>query len=567
MNRPVLHLISQAHLDPVWLWPERNGIAEILTTMQSAVDRLREFPEFKFTRSSAAVYRWAEEMDPLLFRSIREFVEAGRWEIVGGMVEQPDCNLPSAESFIRQATYAKRYFRERFGEAGDTRVGYVPDSFGHAGGLPQILRHCDFDSYVFMRPQPENGITLPLVFRWRSKDQSEVLGIRIPIQYSQSYAATPDEVEGIVRASFTKGFAPGFQNGAMWFGIGNHGGGPTREHIERILELQADDSLPEIRFSTVREFIAAVREESAYADLPVVDHELQFVFRGCYAATGETKQQHRKAENMLFAAEALALQAGQSVTPRIEEAWWQLGFNQFHDILAGTCITGAQADIRESFGHILTEARREVDRAAFSVARSVDLENESGTFLTLVNPLPWDRMGSVSLDTFSAIHGKEAIVGFEAPDRTRHPVQWNRSDANFGPWGLPWARMIASLPVPACGHRTFRILTEASETAFQNPFSGDDAVSTEQFIKTGDSDRPAARPVDPWNDLATDSGVSVLREGPRFEIVDDCPPFAMTFRSKRLARKHAKLITELEGKEIKAIRSGGAGDINYFAEN
>jgi alpha-mannosidase len=166
MSRPVLHLICQAHLDPVWLWQERNGIAEILTTMQSAVDRAWEYPQFKFTRSSAAVYRWAEEMDPGLFRSIQDLVEAGRWEVVGGMIEQPDCNLPSAESFVRQ--------------------------------------------------------------------------------------------------------------------------------------------------------------EAAFMDLPVVDHELQFVFRGCYSATGETKQQHRKAQNLLFAAESLACQAGKPATPKLEEAWWQL---------------------------------------------------------------------------------------------------------------------------------------------------------------------------------------------------------------------------------------------------
>jgi len=139
-QKPVLHLISQAHLDPVWLWPERDGIAEALTTMQSAVDRAHEFPEFKFTRSSAAVYRWVEQMDPRLFASIKQLIAEGRWEVVGGWIEQPDCNLPSTESFIRQALYGKRYFRDRFGEAGDTTIGYVPDSFGHGAGLPQILQ-------------------------------------------------------------------------------------------------------------------------------------------------------------------------------------------------------------------------------------------------------------------------------------------------------------------------------------------------------------------------------------------------------------------------------------------
>ena len=553
MPRPVLHLISQAHLDPVWLWPERDGIAEALTTLQSAVDRAAEFPEFKFTRSSAAIYRWAEQMDPRLFASIKELIVAGRWEVIGGWIEQPDCNLPSTESFLRQALYGKAYLQDRFGAAGDTRIGYVPDSFGHAAGLPQILQESGFDAYVFMRPQPENGITLPLLFQWQSPDGARVLGIRIPIQYSQSYAATPEELESIVRASAQKGFAPGFQNGAMWFGIGNHGGGPTREHIQHILKLQKDETLPEIRFSTVREFIAAVRAESAYAELPVIDHELQFVFRGCYAATGETKQQHRASENKLFTADALLVirQPGRASARALDEDWWQLGFNQFHDILAGTCVFGSQEDIRTSFGSITHHARQSINQSAFAIARNVDTSGEPGSVLCAVNALPWARTATVQLDTFSAIHGRDEIVGLETPDRNRIPVQWMQSDANFGPWGLPWGRLTASLPLPAAGHRVFRVVTETSAEAFKNPFSGDDSVSTEQFIKTGEDTKVERLSVPAFATLKTPTGRNLLAAPPKLVIIND--------RSStwgHSVESYDQVLAELDYDSVEQIESG-----------
>lgn len=175
MSRRILHIISQAHLDPVWLWPEREGIAEALTTMQSAVDRSAEFPDFKFIRSSAAVYRWAEEMDTRLFAQIQNQVDSERWEVVGGWIEQPDCNLPSAESFIRQGLYGKAYFGHAFGSKGRTSIGYNPDSFGHCGGLPQLLHHTGFDGYAFMRPQPHENPELPMLFWWESRSGARVL--------------------------------------------------------------------------------------------------------------------------------------------------------------------------------------------------------------------------------------------------------------------------------------------------------------------------------------------------------------------------------------------------------
>jgi alpha-mannosidase len=161
-----------------------------------------------------------------------------------------------------------------------------------------------------MRPQPQDDPSLPLLFWWKGPDGSRVLAQRIPIQYSQSYAATPEDIEAVVRSAETECFAPDFRHGVMWFGVGNHGGGPTRAHIAKILKLSNDKELPELHFSTLRDYFAAAEKDPAFAALPEVDRELNFLFRGCYSSTGAVKRLNRAGEKALFRAESLMLQSG-----------------------------------------------------------------------------------------------------------------------------------------------------------------------------------------------------------------------------------------------------------------
>lgn len=528
--RPVLHLISQAHLDPVWLWPLRDGVAEALTTMRSAVERAAENPDFKFTRSSACTYRWAMESDPVLFSDIRKLVHSGRWEPVGGWIEQPDCNLPSAESLFRQALLSRAFYQKAFGDKGQTRIGYNVDSFGHAGGFPQILKLCGMDYYVFMRPDVENNPAIPLLFWWESPDGSRVLAQKIPIQYSQSYAATPDAIEAIARASATQGFAPGFRHGLMFFGVGNHGGGPTRAHIARIRQLQEDPSFPvELRFSTLRDYFAAVEKDPAYRKLPVWSGELQFVFRGCYTANAETKRQHRLAGKSLLAAESLqVLDQGPRAKPGIlDEAWWRLGFSEFHDILAGTCVASAQEEIRSRFGSVLTEARELALRSAAALARRVDTRGERGSVLFAANPLPWERDVLVELDTFRTPHGLERITGLETCDGTFVSIQWLRADANFGPWGIPWGKLAAVVRLPAGGYRVFRVLTRPLQEALGSSFASVGPTS-EQFVKMSAADaHPPLGPIMPEPALPSIQLPPTKRRGRAVEVLASPVCFAV----------------------------------------
>ena len=168
MSKTVVHMIGQAHLDPVWLWRWTEGRAEALATSRSAADHLSEYPDFHFVRGEAQVYEWIEQEDPRLFAQILTFIKQGHWHVVNGMIIQPDMNLPQGESIVRQILHGKAYMREHLGV--EPTVAYCVDSFGHAGTLPQVLKKCGFEAYVFMRPGPHEKTLPEQLFWWQGPD-------------------------------------------------------------------------------------------------------------------------------------------------------------------------------------------------------------------------------------------------------------------------------------------------------------------------------------------------------------------------------------------------------------
>src|ERR671933_378165 len=213
----VLHIIGYSHIDAAWLWPWRDGSNLALTTMRSALDRMKETPDFRYCHSSSAHYRWVERADPKMFEEVKGRVREGRWEVVGGWPVEPDCNVPSSESFVRHSLYGKDYFERALGV--DVQIGFNPDAFGHAAGLPALLRRAGFRYYVFMRPQ-EHEMKLPILFWWEGPDGSRLLTLRIRRGYSMN-------ANGIAEAA-QNSFAPGFDHAAYFLGVGNHGGAVTK---------------------------------------------------------------------------------------------------------------------------------------------------------------------------------------------------------------------------------------------------------------------------------------------------------------------------------------------------
>lgn len=374
-------MIANSHIDPVWHWQWMEGYATVHATFRAVVDLLRENRDFVFVRGCAQSYAWVEEADRGLFCEIRRLVRDGRWVIVNGWWEQPDCNMPSGESFARQALYAQRYFKRKFGVTAS--VGYNVDSFGHNVGLPQLLREAGMHAYVFMRPGP-GEIERPLpaeVFWWKGADGSRVLTARIPFTYS--FEGELEEFRRHVRQC-RDAYPPALGHSLCFYGVGNHGGGPSRRAIECIRRLNADPNEPSVVFSHPRRFFDAIRRGAK--DLPVVRGELQYHSPGCFSAQSEVKRLHRRAEYAVIRAEKLAAMgwalAGQPYRcDEFERAWQRILFNEHHDTLPGTGLMEAYEDAKAELYEAMAIAGRQQNAGVHAIARDVDTSGDGPAVL------------------------------------------------------------------------------------------------------------------------------------------------------------------------------------------
>jgi alpha-mannosidase len=451
----MLHMIGNAHLDPVWLWRWHEGCAEAIATCWSAIDRLEEHPGFVFTRGEALIYRWIEELDPPLFARIRDFVAVGRWVVVNGWWIQPDCNVPCGEAVIRQALYGKRYFADRFGI--DVTVGYNVDSFGHAATLPMLLRHTGSDSYVFMRPQAHE-MTLPReLFDWVTPDGSRVRAFRIQIAYHSAArsVALPHKIERHLVMSANAGHP--FM---CFYGVGNHGGGPTRDALATIdARREAGDP---IEFSDPVRFFAAVRD----VVVPEFIGELQYHAIGCYSADSSLKALNRRAESLLCQAETAAAlafrQTGATYPGATFTALWQtLLFNQFHDTMGGSSIEAACDDAIHAYGAVIDGAETALNAAVRHLARRVRraANPRDPQFLLMnFNDADWD--GIVELQPWMDF---ETMPPCTLRDEDGHAVPFQEIDTEATMGGIQ--RIAFRIRVPAFGYRLLRYVEDTQAGA------------------------------------------------------------------------------------------------------
>jgi len=363
-----IHMIGHAHLDPAWFWPWTEGMSEIKSTFKAAVDRLEEFPEFIFTCSSAAFYEWLEEAFPELFAKICKFVEEGRWIPVGGWYVEPDLNIPCGESFARHGLYSQRYYQEKFGRI--CRVGFNVDSFGNSAMVPQLLKKSGMDSYVFSRPRENENCVIPEIFRWKSADGSQVLATRLTAYGGPSFRgqARPDRLRE--RIDWKREFEDDLPR-MFFYGVSNHGGGPTIATLQELERIMEDD--PHVLYSDPEIYAKAMEGKT----LPRWTHDLQVHAPGCYTAVLEIKQQNRRTETALLSAEALGALAhmtlGSPQKPeKLRDAWKRLMFNQFHDILCGCCTPSVCEEAMAGFGYAKQIAMEQANRALQQISWQID---------------------------------------------------------------------------------------------------------------------------------------------------------------------------------------------------
>lgn len=363
LEKPIVHLFCNAHIDPVWMWGWEEGAREAISTFRTAANLLDEYPEFVFNHNESLLYEWVEEYDPQLFVRIQQLVREGRWNISGGWYLQPDCNLAGGETLVRLIIEGRRYFQEKFGVR--PPVAYNFDTFGHPGTIPQLLKQSGFEIYVHCRPTAAQMDTPGPVYRWQGVDGTEILTVRP----NSGWYCTPgsgqaqDQARSGVQIARETG-----QDVLVTWGLGDHGGGATAHDLNLFREILAElkDSDVEMRHSTPEAYLARIR--ASFEQFPVKRGELQRTLMGCYTSVAPIKRQMREGESLLASAERWAAIAwwryGKAYpADDLRTAWKRLMFNTFHDVLCGSLLEDAIPGVDDMYGYAHDVARRIIVRS------------------------------------------------------------------------------------------------------------------------------------------------------------------------------------------------------------
>ena len=493
-----LILSGHAHIDMNWMWSYQETVATTLSTFRSICNIMDEYPDFTFTQSQASVYQIVERYDPELMERMLHYIREGRWEVVATNWVEPDKNMPSGESLLRHIQYTRDYLQGTWGVK-DFDVDFVPDTFGHAATVPEIDAFGDVRYMYHCRgnARPE------LLYRYRAPSGKEILVLRESNWYNA--AVTPQMASGLMEVVR---LSSGLRCGMAFYGVGDHGGGPTRRDVERALDMMAWPIYPEIRFGGIRDYF---REAEKIRDrLPVVDSELNFIFPGCYTTQSRIKRANRRAEAALYDTEALASLAGTLTPfrlnePQMREAWQNVLFTHFHDILTGSCVQDTREHAMGLFQQTACVTNTQLEKAMLKLAGNIDTASlpvlasvgnwekpvaaryssqsegagggdgiehftgvpatERGSGLLRVyhayNTLPCEREAVCELTVWDYT-GDLRRVHLQAPDGTEIPFQLLDHELQRY-WDHRYFRILARLTLPALGYTTLVLRQKEQE--------------------------------------------------------------------------------------------------------
>jgi len=454
---------GNAHIDMAWLWPWTETVEVVRNTFRSALDLMREYPDFKFSVSAAQAYSWMEEKYPELFNEIAQRVREGRWEIVGGMWVEPDLNMPGGESLVRQILTGKRYFRQKFGV--DVKIGWNPDSFGYTWQLPQIYKRSGIDYFVTQKLLWAQDYTkFPYrLFWWESPD-----GSRLLTYFPHDYAASID-AEYMARdlAFWSKSIYGEDLNAKPemlhLYGVGDHGGGPTRTMLDDAARLMQRDAVyPRLQFSTASEFFRDLEPKLPSLKVPTWKDELYFEYhRGVFTTQAETKRRIRSTEELLLNAEKFsslaALYGLQYPAADFDRSWKALLFDDFHDIFPGSGIAVNYEDARKSLEDVGRTGNQILGRSLGELEANIQTTGP-GVPVVVFNPLSWQReeIAEVAVQLPSPA---KAVAAFDATGK-QVPSQLIEIDK-----ATNRVRLLLYARVPSLGYATYFVRGVAQQTS------------------------------------------------------------------------------------------------------
>jgi len=462
MKTFTIRAVGNSHIDMAWLWPWTETVEVVRNTFRSVLDLMREYPDFKFTMSSARTYEWMEEKYPEMFQEIQQRIKEGRWEVIGGMWVEPDLNMPAGESLTRQILVGKRYFQMKFGV--DVKIGWNPDSFGYNWQLPQIYKKSGIDYFVTQKLLwAHEFTTFPYkLFWWQAPD-----GSRLLTYFPHDYAGG---IDAGALAQDLSIWAPSIYGPQLsdspemmhLYGVGDHGGGPTRTMLDNAGRWMSPNAVfPKLQFSTARAFFDDLDKKLPDMKVPTWNDELYFQYhRGVFTTQADTKQRIRRTEETLLNAEKLSSLAFLYGHPYAQEemnrAWKRLLFDHFHDIMPGSGIAVNYLDAKRNLEDVRRVGNEIVDGSLREIAARVNTQ-QPGVPVIVFNSLSWPRKEVIEVETQLAAPAREISV----LDSTGKPAE---SQLLSFDQDTHRARFLLLSDTPALGYNTYfvRAATAAS---------------------------------------------------------------------------------------------------------
>ncbi|HET8636986.1 MAG TPA: glycoside hydrolase family 38 C-terminal domain-containing protein, partial [Acidobacteriaceae bacterium] len=416
LQQATFHETGNSHIDAAWLWPWTETVDVVKRTFGTALQLMNEYPDYTYTQSAAQYNAWLANKYPELNDEIKKRIDQGRWEVVGGMWVEPDLNLPDGESTARSILIGKRWYEQHYGV--NVRIGWNPDSFGYNWQLPQIYKKSGIDYFVTQKMAWNDTNKLPLkLFWWESPDGSKVLTY-FPHDYANR---SLDPVRLSADLAQARKFSPGMTEMMDLYGVGDHGGGPTRSMLDQGVHWEKSDKVvPKLRFGTAQSYFSTVEKEIApesrtwdydsiakgyqfpeavagKISIPTWDDELYLEYhRGVYTTQAKMKYNLRHSPEWTLDAEKVAslawLDGDAYPNDRLTDAWKKITFNDFHDLAAGSGIGVIYKDAQKDFDVVHWEDNQVAAKAMKTLDARV---NTSGTGVPVLvfNPLAWQRSG------------------------------------------------------------------------------------------------------------------------------------------------------------------------------
>jgi alpha-mannosidase len=477
LQQATFHETGNSHIDAAWLWPWTETVDVVHRTFGTAAQLLNEYPKYTYTQSAAQYNEWMAEKYPELSERIKKEIAAGRWEVLGGMWVEPDLNLPDGESLVRSILIGKRYFQKQYGV--DVHIGWNPDSFGYNWQLPQIYKKSGIDTFVTQKMEWNDTNQLPFkLFWWESPDGSKVLTY-FPHGYGNG---SLDPVRLSVDLANARKQAPGLNEMMDLYGVGDHGGGPTRSMLDGGMHwAQPDKITPKMEFGTADAYFKDVRPKigddsktwnyasiaSGYTypepaapgkiSVPTWKDELYLEYhRGVYTTQAKHKENMRNSEEEALNAEKYAslawLDGNTYPTDEFTDAWKKITFNDFHDLAAGSGIGVIYREAQKQFDVVRRETNEISEASLKTLAAQVDTAGSAGVPVLIWNPLAWQRSGLVTIDVQMPQPTSEVSV-VDAHGKVL-PEQVLSSDAPTNRFKL----LVEAEDVPALGYALVHIL-------------------------------------------------------------------------------------------------------------